>query len=152
MSQSESGARPSSGAGSYAGDLSPKEAWSMLASEPRAVLVDCRSRPEWAFVGAPDLSSLGKAVARVEWQVWPGMTPNASFAVELGRDGVDSGQPVIFLCRSGVRSRSAAIAMTARGYLRCFNLAGGFEGPHDAARHRGILAGWKAAGLPWTQE
>lgn len=152
MSQSESRARPSSGASSYAGDLSPKEAWSLLASEPLAVLVDCRSRPEWAFVGVPDLSSLGKTVARVEWQLWPGMTPNASFAVELGRDGVDPDQPVIFLCRSGVRSRSAAIAMTAQGYLRCFNLAGGFEGPHDAARHRGILAGWKAAGLPWTQE
>jgi rhodanese-related sulfurtransferase len=132
--------------------LSPEQAWSLLASEPRAVLVDCRSRPEWAFVGLPDLSSLGKAVARIEWQIWPGMTPNASFADELGRGAVDPDQPVIFLCRSGARSRAAAITMTAQGYRRCFNLAGGFEGPHDAARHRGIMAGWKAAGLPWTQE
>ena len=42
--------------------------------------------------------------------------------------------------------------MTALGYRRCYNLAGGFEGPHDEAKHRGQVAGWKAAGLPWTQE
>ncbi|MGI9402905.1 MAG: rhodanese-like domain-containing protein, partial [Hyphomicrobium sp.] len=27
----------------------------------------------------------------------------------------------------------------------------GFEGPLDASRHRGQVAGWKAAGLPWVQ-
>jgi rhodanese-related sulfurtransferase len=56
------------------------------------------------------------------------------------------------LCRSGARSRAAAEAMTALGYQRCYNVADGFEGPHDGERHRGQLAGWKASGLPWTQE
>jgi hypothetical protein len=45
----------------------------------------------------------------------------------------------------------AARAMAARGYLRCRNIAGGFEGPLDPDRHRGQLGGWKAKGLPWTQ-
>ena len=46
----------------------------------------------------------------------------------------------------------AAVAMTKRGFARCFNLAGGFEGPLDNDGHRGRLDGWKVAGLPWKQE
>jgi rhodanese-related sulfurtransferase len=42
--------------------------------------------------------------------------------------------------------------MTAQGYARAFNLAGGFEGGLDPSRHRGRVDGWKAAGLPWMQD
>ena len=35
----------------YAGDLTPREAWELLGSEPDAVLVDCRTRAEWSYVG-----------------------------------------------------------------------------------------------------
>ncbi len=38
----------------YAGDLTPREAWELLGSEPDAVLVDCRTRAEWSYVGVPD--------------------------------------------------------------------------------------------------
>jgi len=58
---------------------------------------------------------------------------------------------LLFLCRSGVRSRAAAIAMTAAGYSRAYNIAQGFEGDPDAERHRGNKNGWKASGLPWKQ-
>jgi rhodanese-related sulfurtransferase len=57
----------------------------------------------------------------------------------------------MFLCRSGVRSRAAAIAMTRAGFSRAYNIAGGFEGDLDGERHRGAANGWKAAGLPWKQ-
>jgi rhodanese-related sulfurtransferase len=141
----------------YAGDLSPKEAWDLLSKDQRAVLVDVRSQPEWSFVGLPDLSSLGKRSLLVAWQNWaanprPTMVANSHFATDIEVAGIDKEAPVIFLCRSGVRSKSAAIALTALGYRRCYNLAGGFEGPHDSAKHRGGVAGWKAAGLPWIQE
>lgn len=141
----------------YAGDLAPQQAWDLLSNDSAAILVDVRSQPEWSFVGRPDLSSLNKQPLLVAWQNYspatrPAMTPNASFASEIEAAGVDKSAPIIFLCRSGVRSKAAAIAMTGRGYRRCYNLAGGFEGPHDDAQHRGRLAGWKAAGLPWTQE
>ena len=39
----------------YAGDISPRQAWEMLQSDPKAVLVDVRTPPEWAYVGQPDL-------------------------------------------------------------------------------------------------
>ena len=65
--------------------------------------------------------------------------------------GADKDAPVLFLCRSGARSRSAAIALTAAGFSRAYNIVGGFEGDLDGDRHRGQTNGWKAAGLPWKQ-
>jgi rhodanese-related sulfurtransferase len=157
--------RPESGGGSqaaaqYAGDLTPKQAWELLKQEPSAVLVDCRSQSEWSFVGLPDLSSVGKRPVLVEWQSFsptgpdgkPRMIANGRFVEEVEKAGVPKDATVIFICRSGGRSRSAAIAMTQRGWRRCYNLAGGFEGTHDAAKHRGSASGWKADGLPWVQE
>ena len=46
---------------SYAGDISPKQAWDMLTQEKTAVLVDVRTRPEWSFVGIPDLGGMAAA-------------------------------------------------------------------------------------------
>jgi rhodanese-related sulfurtransferase len=137
---------------SYAGDLTVRESWEMLARDPNSVLVDVRSQAEWSFVGVPDLSSLGKKVTLVSWQTFPGMKSNPDFGGQLSAAGVSPDKTVLFLCRSGARSKSAAIAMTATGYARCHNVAGGFEGPHDGQRHRGAVDGWKAANLPWVQE
>jgi rhodanese-related sulfurtransferase len=41
--------------------------------------------------------------------------------------------------------------MAEAGFDRSRNVAEGFEGPLDTTRHRGSIAGWKAAGLPWIQ-
>ena len=49
----------------YAGDLAPKQTWEMLAENPKARLVDVRTDAEFAYVGNPDLSGLGKEVIRV---------------------------------------------------------------------------------------
>ena len=45
----------------YAGDLTPQESWEILASNPKALLVDVRTQAEWNFVGVPDTSDLGRA-------------------------------------------------------------------------------------------
>jgi rhodanese-related sulfurtransferase len=138
----------------YAGDLSPKEAWELLKGDKTAALIDCRSAPEWSFVGIPDLSSLGKRPALIAWQEFTGagMAPNPNFVAQAKRAGLTPDTKLVLICRSGARSRAAAIALTEAGFKTCFNLAGGFEGPHDAAQHRGTTSGWKADGLPWAQE
>lgn len=139
----------------YAGDIPPAEAWRLLSDSGPAQLVDVRTRPEWSFVGLPELSGLGKAPLLIEWQVYPEMAVDDAFVDRLSAalDGAGASRedPVLFLCRSGVRSRSAAIAATAAGWQRCLNVAGGFEGPLDPNGHRGQRDGWKAAGLPWKQ-
>ena len=137
----------------YAGDVSVEEAWRVLSENPNAVLVDVRTRAEWSFVGVPDLGAIGKEPLLAEWQVFPSMSPNPSFAADVG---VALGQPgksgpVFFLCRSGARSKAAAIALTGQGFTQCYNIVGGCEGDPDEGRHRGHRSGWKALGFPWMQ-
>ncbi|MGH6872789.1 MAG: rhodanese-like domain-containing protein [Rhizomicrobium sp.] len=139
----------------YAGDLDVREAWELLKSEPAAQLIDVRTAAEWAFVGQPDLSSLGRRVQAIEWQSFPAMAINPGFteaaAGTLNKAGATKDTPVLFLCRSGARSRAAAIALTNAGFTRAYNISGGFEGDADASGHRGRKNGWKAANLPWRQ-
>jgi rhodanese-related sulfurtransferase len=143
-----------SSAAGYAGDLSPQESWNRLAQDGAAQLVDVRTIAEWNFVGAPDLAPLGREALFCEWQHFPS-SPNPSFIQEvaeaLKNTAYRPGAPLLFLCRSGARSRAAAIAMTKAGYGPCFNIADGFEGGHDPQHHRGRQEGWKASGLPWVQ-
>lgn len=135
---------------SYAGDVTPQEAYDALRSDPQAVLVDVRTRAEWTYVGLPDLDGTGRPVVTVEWVRFPDGAPNLSFLEELRAAGVGEGTPTYFLCRSGVRSVAAAEAATAAGLGPSYNVLEGFEGPHDAAGHRAV-SGWKVAGLPWRQ-
>ncbi len=136
---------------SYAGDVSPRQAWEMLASDPKAALVDVRTQAEWNYVGVPDLSTIGKKPLFVPWIFFPSMEVNPQFAEHLETARLDTDTPLFFICRSGARSRSAAMAMTARGFTRCYNVASGFEGDPDASRHRGAVNGWKVESLPWIQ-
>jgi rhodanese-related sulfurtransferase len=139
----------------YAGDLATDAAWALLKDNPSAQLVDVRTMAEWSFVGVPDLSGVGREVHCVEWQSFPLMAPNPEFvgqtAETLRQAGASADTPVLFLCRSGARSRAAAIAMTRAGFHHAYNVAGGFEGDIDPDRHRGNRNGWKASGLPWKQ-
>ncbi|MCP4780302.1 MAG: rhodanese-like domain-containing protein [Hyphomicrobium sp.] len=136
-------------------DVPVEEVWGRLKSDASSALIDVRTRAEWTFVGLPDLNQIGKQILTVEWQTSPDNRIDAAFperlAIVLDAAGAKKDAELFFVCRSGVRSRMAAEAMANAGYQRCRNVADGFEGPLDANRHRGQVAGWKAAGLPWVQ-
>ena len=135
---------------SYAGDITPEEAWKLLNDDPDAVLVDCRSAAEWRWVGVADISSLGRDVVYIEWNGADG-THNDGFVDDLVAAGVTPGErPVVFLCRSGNRSIGAAEAATDAGITPSYNVLDGFEGNLDEQKQRGGT-GWRAVGLPWTQ-
>ena len=141
---------------SYAGDITPEQAWKLLSDNPEAVLVDVRTDAEWRFVGVPDLSSLGREVVYIEWNTTNGQR-NQNFLNELKDNIKDQGasseaeRPVVFLCRSGNRSIGAAEVATEAGITPAYNVLDGFEGQLDAQGHRGE-SGWKAIGLPWKQK
>lgn len=135
----------------YAGDLTPAQAWERLQSEPHAKLIDVRTQAEWVYVGVPDLAPVSKQPILVQWQTFPAMSRNEAFADQLKAQGVAPGDTLLFLCRSGVRSKAAAELMTQLGFTAAYNISDGFEGPLDGSRHRGGAAGWKASGLPWAQ-
>lgn len=136
-------------------EISPAEAWERLATDAKAILIDVRTRAEWSYVGVPDLSALGKKPVLIEWQSFPDSMVDPSFAEKLTalltNDQVSKDTEIFFICRSGVRSKAAAQAMTKAGFTRCRNVKDGFEGPLDPSRHRGRTAGWKVSGLAWAQ-
>lgn len=139
----------------YAGDVAVRDVWNVLSSDRDSILIDVRTRAEWQFIGVPDLGTIDKTTLLVEWQSFPLMQRNTDFEtmLETALDplGLNRDSGLYFLCRSGVRSAAAASALTQRGYSQCFNVTGGFEGPPDSNRHRGLVDGWKADSLPWHQ-
>jgi len=135
---------------SYAGDVTPEEAWKLLSENPETVLVDCRTAAEWRLVGVADLASLDRDVVYVEWNRTDGAR-NEGFVDDLVASGITPGESaVVFLCRSGNRSIPAARAATAAGITPSYNMLDGFEGNLDEQGHRGGT-GWRASGLPWRQ-
>ncbi len=139
------------------GEVLPSEAWSMLGQNSGAVLIDVRTRAEWGFVGVPDLTGMQNPFLTVEWAQLPDMSVNPNF-IDMVMQQLNGEMPatLLFLCRSGVRSLSAARVMAthlaANGHkVDCVNVTHGFEGDMNEARHRGVVNGWKAAGLPWRQ-
>jgi rhodanese-related sulfurtransferase len=131
----------------YAGAVTPQEAYALLQADPRARLVDVRTNAERDWVGRVAVPE-GQQAA-VQWSLYPGGVPNPDFPAQLaavaGRDDV-----LLFLCRSGVRSRHAAKVATEMGYPNAFDILEGFEGDRDAEGHRKSLGGWCKAGLPWV--
>jgi rhodanese-related sulfurtransferase len=129
----------------YYGAVVPTEAQAILEAFPNARLIDVRTRPEWDYVGRVPGAVL------IEWTTYPSGARNPSFLDQLKTAAGDRDAPVLFYCRSGQRSDSAARAAAAAGYAMAFNVLEGFEGAKDREGHRGTLGGWRKAGLPWVQ-
>ncbi len=143
----------------YAGDITVQTAYAWWQAG-QALLVDVRSKAELVWVGAVP------GAVHIPWAEWfpspAGMQANASFESQLQEAlmAYQGDRRVLFLCRSGVRSVSAARLATAMATanattngleLAAYNILDGFEGPADAQGHRNQTAGWRWAGLPWQQ-
>jgi rhodanese-related sulfurtransferase len=131
----------------YAGAVTPQEAYALLQAEPNVKLVDVRTNAERDWVGRPAVPEAQHAA--VQWSLYPGGVPNAEFAAQLAARA-QRDQVLLFLCRSGVRSRHAARVATEMGYSNAFDILEGFEGDRDAEGHRKTVGGWCKAGLPWV--
>jgi len=139
---SPAAAMATAAASDYAGDVSPQMAYQWWVSG-EAVLIDVRTDAEREWVGF-----VPGAVA-LAWKQWPGMAMNLGFD-EGVKSAVATGQKVVFLCRSGVRSIAAAKRATELGF-KAYNILEGFEGNPDELGHRGKKQGWRFLRLPWRQ-
>ncbi len=129
---------------SYAGDLTPQEAWDKL--EQGAILVDVRTEGEWAHIGIPDTKATENDPLFIQW-TFPGGIPNPDFINDLNQQAPeDRSTELVFLCRSGQRSIAAAMAATQAGFTS-YNVLEGFEGDPDRFGER-TVNGWKNRGLP----
>ena len=128
----------------YAGDVDPRTAWN-LAETGAAVIVDVRSAEERKFVGRVPQS------LHVPWATGLELVRNPRFVEEL-EAAASKDVPILFLCRSGRRSVSTAVAATRAGYRHAYNIVEGFEGDLDGQGRRGRSNGWRFRGLPWQQD
>ncbi|WP_374984421.1 rhodanese-like domain-containing protein [Streptomyces fradiae] len=101
------------------GRLTPRQA-SEQAREGRAVLLDVREASEWAAGHAP--GALHLPLSRLQ---------EGAALPEAAR-----GRPVVAICRSGNRSRTAARLLAARG--------------EEATDVEGGMIAWAREGLPVT--
>lgn len=131
----------------YAGAVTPLEAYELVRFDPRVKLVDVRTSAERDWVGKVAIPE-GQHAA-VQWSTYPGGVPNPGFMAQLAAVA-DKDEVLLFLCRSGVRSRHAAALATQHGYAQCYDILEGFEGDKDAEGHRKTVSGWCKAGLPWA--
>jgi rhodanese-related sulfurtransferase len=131
----------------YAGAVTPQEAFALVQADPKVKVIDVRTNAERDWIGRPALPAAQHGA--VQWSLYPGGAPNPDFAAQL-QSAADPDDVVLFLCRSGVRSRHAARVATELGYKNAFDILEGFEGDRDAEGHRKTVGGWCKAGLPWV--
>ena len=130
----------------YAGAVTPQEAFELLRSSPQVKLVDVRTSAERDWVGRVAVPE-AQHVA-VQWVTYPGGAPNPAFGAQL-QSVASADEVLLFLCRSGVRSRHSARVATEHGFAESYDILEGFEGDRDAEGHRKTIGGWCKAGLPW---
>ena len=126
-------------------NLSPLQAWDVLQQNPQAVLIDVRTQAEYTDIGHP----IG--AIHIAWQQQFGGAINSEFLVEVNNIVPDYSTPILLLCRSGVRSLSAARALEHIGYENLINIVNGFEGDPDSNQQRGTVNGWQFCGLAWEK-
>jgi len=133
--------------GRYAGAVTPLEALALVNADKKVKLIDVRTNAERAWVGQVALPA--EQHGAVQWSTWPEGAPNSDFVLELEQFAAKD-DVLLFLCRSGVRSRHAAKAATEAGFMHCYDILEGFEGDKDVQGHRKSISGWCHAGLPWV--
>jgi rhodanese-related sulfurtransferase len=93
-------------------DIDPAAAVRLI-EDSAAVLLDVREDDEWSAGHAPEAVHVRLG--------------------ELNPAAITTGRPVVAVCRSGARSRSAAMKLAGAG-ITVYNLAGGMKAWHGSGR------------------
>ena len=118
----------------------------MIQSNPSALFIDVRMAVESQCVGYPP------GVVNIAWYEFPDYKVDATrFVSAVEQTAASREQAVVLICRSGLRSVDAGMALEKAGFTQVFNVLDGFEGEPDDNGHRSTECGWRYEGLPWTQ-
>jgi rhodanese-related sulfurtransferase len=133
--------------------LTPQQAYELLRSEPRAVLIDVRSEMEFLFVGHPVDAIHIAWIDEPDWDINPDFVKHVRQVMlgGLSRISEQNSAPVLLICRSGKRSLEAGEKLVEAGFTEVYNVQEGFEGELDDNHHRSSMGGWRFHGLPWAQ-
>ncbi|MCC8417991.1 MAG: rhodanese-like domain-containing protein [Rickettsia endosymbiont of Bryobia graminum] len=121
-------------------NISSLNAHEMLQIDSNTLMIDVRTIDEWKSAGIPRINK--NQIIFLSWRLLPGMLLNNQFKKQFMTNTIDQNNALLFLCRSGIRSKEAAEFISNLGYSNCYNISDGFEGGVG-----GI--GWKQNDLPW---
>lgn len=145
--------------------LTAAEAHAMKSQNATGVLfIDIRTRAEATYVGMA--SPVDFLVPFLDYpEVWEWSDERGEYIqisnprfvqdVEqrLVQRGLDKSAPVVLICRSGIRSNSAAGLLAQYGFKQAYTVIDGFEGDTEKEglrRGQRVVNGWKNANLPWS--
>lgn len=130
----------------------------------KVLFLDIRTRAEAMYVGmAASVDYLVPVLDFPEFWEWSDdrkeylQQSNPHFVEDvrkrLAARGLTEADPIILMCRSGVRSNGASGLLSQMGFRQVYTVIDGFEGDTaKAGDHKGqrVVNGWKNAELPWT--
>jgi rhodanese-related sulfurtransferase len=126
--------------------LEPQQAHQTLQGNSDATYLDVRTEQEFAQ-GHP----AGAVNIPFVFIKGPGqMEPNPDFAA-VAEKILPKSKKLVVGCLSGGRSQRACEALEQAGYSDLSNVRGGFGGARDGSGQV-IVAGWRDAGLPVSQD
>lgn len=145
--------------------LSPAEAHKMVTSNNNVLFVDVRSRVEIQYFGIADGVDANIPLYYVDQWHWNKLnerfsrTNNKDFVKSLERrlaeKKLTKADPIIFICKSGARSKRAAKAIYKEGFKNVYIIPTGFDGGKAKSgpkKGQRVIEGWKFDGLPWSYD
>lgn len=144
--------------------LEAKDVPAFLEKHSKKVLfLDLRTPEELLFVGMTDRVDGNAPFGIMNYSKWDEKKkaftrfPNPDFLSNFEfwalDKGIEKGDPIVLMCRSGDRSALGADFLARHGYTNVWSMVDGFEG--DLAKdglNKGqrVVNGWKNVGLPWS--
>jgi len=133
--------------GSEVSTVSPTQAFEKLKT-PGTYLVDVRSIAEYYLVGHPVQAY---SIPLTFWnEGLQDLERNENFVRDL-QARFRTTDVLVFICRSGGRSRKAAEEAQKAGFAEVYSVDEGFEGEKDEKGLR-TVGGWRNRGLPSTYD
>ena len=137
----------------------------MVTADKKVLFVDVRSRVEVQYFGIAESVDFNIPYYFVDQWHWNKLNErfsrieNKDFEKSLQRrllqKGLTKADPIIFICKSGARSKRAAKAIYAKGYKNVYIIPTGFDGGKaklgPKKGHR-VVEGWKFDGMPWSYD
>ena len=145
--------------------LEAREVPNFMKKHPKVLFLDLRTPEELMFVGIPHGIDGNAPFGIMNYNKWDDKKkafvrfPNPDFLSNFDYwaidKGIEKGDPVLLICRSGDRSALGADFLAKQGYTNVWSVVDGFEG--DMAKdgtHKGrrMVNGWKNVGLPWSYD
>ncbi len=131
--------------------ITPKEAWDKFQNDPNTVLLDVRTTMEFEYIGHPIGAIHVPLMEAPAWNTDPDFCSKVREALYRAHDRDPETLTILAICRSGIRSNTAAELLIKNGFKNLYNVVEGFEGDRDGDKHRSMINGWKFHGLPWEQ-